>query len=542
MKPSPLFTFSRIHPRFFSAILSPPPPPHRRRLHAAVASSAPDTLRYLESFRGLIDSLSKNPRNYKALTALDSFLAQTHIFTPAISVISIDFLSQIKKLQRAKALVLNLKRQGQVSDHFSYGLVLDFLVKDGNFDAVEMVWAEICGPGIRICASDYVMHVSKYGSADEVKRVCRRVLMGGSGRVVWERQSLVSLIGALCNVNECGLAEAVCVEMLNRGIPVDDLSYFVIFQCFCRNGAVIEADNILRKLWESNFLFDICIYGNFLHALCKSDKLREAKKLFCKLIKNDNGGLEVSKKVVKGGRRAIFQMSCEVPEIMAYEAYFRSLCSAGRINEAENLLKEMMKKRNVIEVCVYGSFITALFLAGRAEDALKFFEVESKKKRTITREDMSRYVIKGLCGDGRVDEALELLRDINRGSKMTTYFSTSLNHILESYWKEGRVDEAERLFYGLQCGSSFVVYDVSNHYKTMINGYCVQGDVSKALGLVNEMVSRKMSVKPTLYSMVIRGLCDCGRLDEGLRCFDAMIGNGNAVSATSWKELLHPLL
>ncbi|XP_019174103.1 PREDICTED: pentatricopeptide repeat-containing protein At5g61990, mitochondrial-like [Ipomoea nil] len=533
MKPSRLSsTFLPVYNRtsVISPILSPPPLNHRR-LHTA-ASNIPNTLQYLQSFRSLIESLSKNPRNYKALTTLDTFLAQTHCFTPATSVIVIDFLSQIKKLQRAKAVVHSLKCQGKVSDHFLYGLVFEFLVKDENFNAVETVWAEICGSDVRISASDYIIHVCKHGGVDEIKRVYEKVLMGGS--VHLERQSLVALIGALCRVNEGSLAKELAGEMLDRGIAVDDLSYFVIFQCFCRNGDVDEADLILRKLWKTKFHFDVCIYGSFLHALCKSGKLREANKLFCRLIKRDSS--EVSKKaaILKEGRRAIFQMSWEgaIPEIVAYEAYFRSLCSAGRINEAQELLKDMKKKRNSLEICIYGSFINALFRAGRAEDALKFFDVESYKG-VIRMEDMARFVITGLCYDGRLDEALEIF---NNGIAC----ARTLNCILDGYWRARRVVEAERLFQRLQ-GGGFGYYNVST-YGTMINGYCNEGNVSKAVRLLDEMLSRKMSVNQTLYAMIIGGLCACGRVEQALQYFNAMVENGHAVSGKRCESLLHLLL
>nr|GMD93938.1 putative pentatricopeptide repeat-containing protein At1g12700, mitochondrial [Ipomoea batatas] len=539
MKPSRLSsTLLPVYNRtsLISPILSPPPLNHRR-LHTA-ASNIPNTLQYLDSFRSLIASLSKNPRNYKALTTLDTFLAQTHFFTPATSVIVIDFLSQIKKLQRAKAVVHSLKCQGKVSDHFLYGLVSEFLVKDENFDAVETVWAEICGSGVRISASDYIIHVCKHGTVDEIKRVCEKVLMGGS--VHLERQSLVALIGALCRVNEGSLAKELAGEMLDRGIAVDGLSYFVMFQCFCRNGDVDEADLILRKLGKTKFHFDVCIYGCFLDALCKSGKLREANKLFCRLVKRDS--LEVSKKaaILKEGRRAIFQMSWEgsIPEIIAYEAYFRALCSAGRINEAQELLKDMKKKRNSLEICVYGSFIKALFRAGRAEDALKFFDVESYKG-VIRMEDMARFVITGLCYDGRLDEALEIFNNTTKHNNRIACART-LNCILDGYWREGRVVEAERLFQRLQ-DHGFGLHDVST-YGTMINGYCNEGHVSKALRLLDEMLSRKMSVNQTLYAMIIGGLCACGRLEEALQYLNAMVENGHTVSGKRWESLLHLLL
>lgn len=56
------------------------------------------------------------------------------------SLILIDFLSRIKKLGRAKFVVLNLKIKWKVSGYFLYILVLDYLVK-----MVNLMMLRLCG-------------------------------------------------------------------------------------------------------------------------------------------------------------------------------------------------------------------------------------------------------------------------------------------------------------------------------------------------------------------------------------------------------------
>ncbi|ERM96552.1 hypothetical protein AMTR_s00001p00268990, partial [Amborella trichopoda] len=58
---------------------------------------------------------------------------------------------------------------------------------------------------------------------------------------------------------------------------------------------------------------------------------------------------------------------------MAYEAYCKSLCNVGLLEEAGVVLKALMSKRNVPETCVYGSFIRGLCRAGRVSEAMEFF-------------------------------------------------------------------------------------------------------------------------------------------------------------------------
>lgn len=238
----------------------------------------------------------------------------------------------------------------------------------------------------------------KFVAVSEIKRICERILLLGSRGL--RKQSYVALIGALCRVNEGLLAKEIVRQVYDKGLNVDNFTYFVMFQCFCRNGDLDEADLILRKLVQGNYYIDICIYGNFIYVPCKTSKFREANKLFCELVKSDCfGGSKFE--FFKEGKRAIFQLNCSgaVPEMIAYETYFRSLCSAGRLDEAEALSKKMMKKRTVLEICVYGSFIKALFWAGWGEDAMKFFEVE-RKKGIVRVDEIARFIIIGYVKKG----------------------------------------------------------------------------------------------------------------------------------------------
>ncbi|XP_057975108.1 pentatricopeptide repeat-containing protein At5g61990, mitochondrial-like [Malania oleifera] len=498
-----------------------------------------DHLLYLKQFFSLIRTLSAYPRNYKALNALDSMLTKTHYFDSAMSVFVIVGLSRLKKLGRAKNVLLNLKTNVRVPEYFLFSLVFDFLVKDGRICDVEIVWDEVCGSELpshcRFGVSDYVIHVCKFGGACEIKRVCERVLMGGR---VLEQQSYVALIGALCRVNEGLLARGVLIEMNGKGFEADDLTYLVMFQCFCRNEDLSEADLILRRMVRRKCHLDICVYGSFIHGLCKSGKFREADKLFCKLTKRESfNGL--GQGLLKEGRRVIFQLNCHgaVPEVMAYESYFRSLCSVGKLDEAEMLLKKMMKKRTVLEACVYGSFIKALFRAGQEDDAIKFFNVE-RRKGLVHVEDITKFVIVELCKKGKIDEASRIFYEDVLSGKFVNDISIC-NCILDSFWKAGRTAEAESLFERILNGS-FGVPDILT-YKVMINGFFSRGNISRALCIFEEMQNSNIPVNGNLYEMIIRGLCDHGRLKEAYRYLNEMTANGHLVSCAKWTLVFHSM-
>ncbi|GJZ18798.1 kinase-like domain-containing protein [Tanacetum coccineum] len=70
----------------------------------------------------------------------------------------------------------------------------------------------------------------------------------------------------------------------------------------------------------------------------------------------------------KGRRKLFFQLKCEgvVPEIMVYECYFRALCNAGKLDEAEVLLKKMLSGRILPEIICYMDCAKK----GRCDDAI----------------------------------------------------------------------------------------------------------------------------------------------------------------------------
>nr|KAJ0185813.1 hypothetical protein LSAT_V11C900487710 [Lactuca sativa] len=496
-------------------------------LYPSLSFSPPSM--YLQSVLNQIKLLFKNPQSYSSITALDSLLAKPHLLDSATSIVLIDYLSQIKKLGRSKRLISHLKSRGKVSDSFLYSLVSDFLVKDGTINDVENVWEEICGPVKSFNFSNYVILVCKFGGVDEIKYIYERISMGGAS--ILEIQTYVALSAALCNVNEGFLAKNLVKQMYDKGIAVDNWTYFLMFQCFCRNGNFDEADLVLRKLVQNGFTIDICIYGSFLHGLCKWGKHREANKLFQKLIKP-----KVSRErgvVLKEGRRAIFQLNCEgvVPKMMCYESYFRALCNYGKLEEAEILLKKMTSGRMLPEICVYGSFVRALFRGGRDEDAMKFFNVQ-KKKGFVHVDEIGRYVIMGLCEKGKADDALRIFEEIGCNDLLV------FNAMLDCYWKQSRVGDAEVLFerYRL-CGKHNV-----ETCRIMLNGYCSHNDVSKAIVVFEEMLKSKMVVDGASYERLICGLCDHGRPNEAFQYLNDMIEAGHFLFSKGWPSLFRSIL
>ena len=353
----------------------------------------------------------------------------------------------------------------------------------------------------------------------------------------------MALVGAMCRINDPNrpLGRVVLNEMEERGMEPDDLTYFAVFQSFCMIGNVLEADSVLRD-WSRRRVFelDVSIYGSFLYGLCKSGKFREARKLFDKLTARDHDeqiAVDCSP-LVKPRRRAIFQLTYPgtISKVMAFEAYFRSLCSFGRVDEAEVLLKLAMKKSAAPETCVYHGFIKALFGAGRADDALQFFESERKKGHVAAR-DHAVAIIFGLCENGRVEGGRELLNEmIDEGFVPT---ARVWNQIIKSYWETGSEEKAKELFEEMRSGlcDRHKTRPNAESYSLMVGKFLENGEVEMGISLLGEMVEKKLKAGVDLYSGIVRGLHKGGRVEESHKWLNQMIESGILVSYDGWESL-----
>ncbi|PKU87927.1 pentatricopeptide repeat-containing protein At5g61990, mitochondrial [Dendrobium catenatum] len=528
---------SHLRPFYFYYKASAAPAASRRSLHLNQAIHFYSDLS--ADLLTLFANLSKNPNNPKILSLVDSILTQSHLLDSTASVLVLRGLAQSNKLTRAKNLLSSLRQRGQIPILFLYTIVLQCLLPRSHIRDVECAWSEVFGEST---LERFVFYASmRCDDTLDVEPLCRRLLS-----CQWElsRNASTALIGALCLKKnpDPGLAREVLRGMVERALEVDDLSYYTVFGSFCRIGDLSGADSMLKEMYGLiNCGLDLLVYEDFLGCLCKAGKFREARKLFDKMSRSAKRHGSSLGTNVKPGRRIIFQLSSSnmISETMAFEAYFRSLCSYGRLEEAESLLKEATRKYLVTGVCVMKSFVNALFSAGRHEEAIRFFNAE-RKRRGVSVGDLATTVIVCLCGIDRVDDGYELGCDlVNEGYVLTAWV---WNLIMKRYWEDGKTEKAMDIFEGIKLGTlcAFLRPDGST-YAIMINGFLRVGMIEKATTVLEEMRREKFAASVDLYLVLVRNLHLCGRSKEALGYLNYMIENGVFVSYTQWEVMFESL-
>ncbi|XP_039135877.1 putative pentatricopeptide repeat-containing protein At1g02420 [Dioscorea cayenensis subsp. rotundata] len=349
----------------------------------------------LSNLRSLLKNLAKNPRDSNSLIAIDALLPRRKLLDSSSSLLLLRAFSASRKLTRARTLISDLKNKGTIPNLFLFTTVLQCLLPDAPIRDVDSFWREISGGSSN--ASEFIIQLSQLSKdPQEIDLVFRRV---SSTRFDLSREAYVALIGSICGRNEQNPSLAQ--------------------ESFCRTGDVFGADSVLRGLVaKGDYELDVSIYGNFMHGLCVSGKLKEARKLFDKLLKRDHSGLRAHKVPnLKMGRRVIFQLkpSNMMSKDDVFGAYFQALCNTDKLEQVQSLAMEAMENNVVLESHAYRSFVRALFRANRVEDAFKLLE-KKKIGGFVSYGDIASEVIERLCEMHRLDEAHELLLEMkNRG-------------------------------------------------------------------------------------------------------------------------------
>ncbi|KAL5102438.1 hypothetical protein RYX36_006765 [Vicia faba] len=184
---------------------------------------------------------------------------------------------------------------------------------------------------------------------------------------------------------------------------------------------------------------------------------------------------------------------------------------------------------------------------------------------------MFHHLTKGLIGVGRINEVVDLLRQmLNKGhgvhslvyNKMILGFlelgnldkaNELLDEInermipatclLEVLLKHGKVDEVFSTFrkVGTKPNSKPFIMDVDG-YRNIISRYCESGVLPEVEMLFQELCSKSLSPHVPPHTILIDGYLKADRIDEALGIFNKMVVSGLRVVATFGNRVFDELI
>ncbi|CAK9170756.1 unnamed protein product [Ilex paraguariensis] len=363
------------------------------------------------------------------------------------------------KPEYALQLFGRMRFQGIDLDGFSYHVLLNALVEDGYFDAVEMVAKQIRIRNFEsdITCSILVKSFCKQQELDRAEEYLRGVVGNGlalNGHVVGV------VVDALCKNNQFEKAGKLVEEFRKMGIVPMEHAYGVWIRRLVQAGKLDGALEFLKcKKLVDGYVPDVFKYNMLICRLLRENRLEEVCDLLIEMkdlqIVPDNvtmnaalcffckAGMEdVALELYDS--RAEFGLS---PNYMAYNYLINTLCGDESVDVAFRVLRDSIEHCYFPRRKTFSILVNALCRAEKLEKMNEMFLVALERNFMPSDSTYDKF-ISALCRARRVEDGYLLhgqLNGLNKVSSKSTYFN-----LINGFNMSGRGDIAARLLIEMQ--------------------------------------------------------------------------------------------
>ncbi|KAJ0104926.1 hypothetical protein Patl1_19326 [Pistacia atlantica] len=356
-----------------------------------------------------------------------------------------------------------MRFQGLDLDSFAYHVLLNALVEQRCFDAVDVIAKQIALRGFE----------------NEVTRSIK--------------------LKSLCKQNQLIEAEEYLRGLMSTGVEFTDHAVSVVVKALCKNGKFEEARKLLEELRESGLLPLDRAYGVWVLYLARAGRL--------------DGALEFlnSRKSLEG----------YVPDVFRYNVLVSRLLSENRLMEVFDLLMEMKENEIVPDSFTMNYALCFFCKAGMVDVALELYN--SRSEFGLSPGGMVyNFLINTLCGDGSIDEAYNVLKNsIDQGffpGRKTFYILAS------TLCRQGKLEKMkELLIFALD--RKFVPSD--SIYDVFISALCRAGRVEDGYLIHGDLNRMNKVATEATYRSLIRGFNKYNRADIAARLLIEMQEKGH---------------
>nr|GMD95861.1 putative pentatricopeptide repeat-containing protein At1g12700, mitochondrial [Ipomoea batatas] len=355
--------------------------------------------------------------------------------------------------QNALDLLIVMQEEGPKPDTIAYSTVIDSLCKDRMVDQALGLFSEMIERGVPpniITYTSLIQGLCNFSRWKEVTKLMNEMVLHN----VYPDVYIFSiLVDALCKEGMLESAETIIQIMIQRKIYPDVVTYNPLIEGYCLQGRMNEARKAFGRVVESGLQPNVWAYNTLINGYCKIKEMDEAMHLFCEipqkglhpnvvtyttmlqgffLVRRCSAALELFQEMLVAGHKPDFYTSCVL---------LGGLCDNGLVEQAMSVYHQLDRNGN-------GShdydtiIIDRVCKIGRLNIARNVFNDLISKGRRLNVKTYN-VMINGLCRGGFLDEALELLRKMEKNDCLPD--TVTYNVILQEFVREKKWHEANLL-------------------------------------------------------------------------------------------------
>ncbi|PQQ18326.1 pentatricopeptide repeat-containing protein [Prunus yedoensis var. nudiflora] len=309
-----------------------------------------------------------------------------------------------------------MRFQGLDLDVFAYHVLLNALVEENCFDAVQVIAKQISLRGFEneITHSIMLKWYCKQNLLDDAEKYLRKML--SDGRAV-NGHAVSVLVDALCKNNKFEQAGKLVEEFQGAGVELMESAYGVWIRDLVHAGRLLREDrleevcDLLMEMKDGQICPDKVTMNAALCFFCKAGMVDIALELY--------------------NSKSEFGFS---PSSMAYNYLINTFCGDGSVDEAYRVLKNSMEQ-------------DALCREGKL-DKMKELVIFALERNFMPSGSTYDKFITTLCRTKRVEDGYLIHGELNRINKVarkSTYFN-----LIHGFNQSSRGDIAARLLIEMQ--------------------------------------------------------------------------------------------
>lgn len=390
------------------------------------------------------------------------------------------------------------------------------------------------------------------------------------------------LIQSALKTSESNSTRFCLVESLLGSYKVVDSSpvvFDLLVQAYAKLKMFEDGFEVSCYLENHGFCLNLSSFNALLHGMQKSGENAMVWKVYGHMIRNRKYPNEITVRTMIGALckegklqvvvnllDRIHGKRCSPIVIVNTNLVFKVI-EEGRIEEGMELLKRMLQKNLILDTIASSFIVYTKLKLGNLESAWEVYD-EMLKRDFSANSFLFSSFIKAYCERGKIQEAESMLREMkNMGLKP---YDETFNHLIEACTKAGELDASVKHFEemidrglvpscstfnemvrglceigdsGKANGFLTLVLDKGLSpnevtYIHLMSAYGKQGKIQQVLKLYYEMEYRSLSPGLPVFTTLIRGLCDCGKVEETEKYLRIMKGRSIGISEEICEALI----
>ncbi|KAI3468080.1 hypothetical protein Pfo_024743 [Paulownia fortunei] len=353
-----------------------------------------------------------------------------------------------------------------------------------------------------------------------------------AGVVKPDVSTYTTMIRGLCKVGTIEDAEKLFDEM---SCGKNLITYNTIIDGFCKKGLVERAQRIVDQMvGDEACLPDIVSYTTLIDGYCKKGEFGNAMRCFDEMVSKGN---------------------CE-PNVLTYNVLINGLCLNGDVDKARRMMSRMRLRGVRDNIATHTSLLKGYCIARRSDEAIKHFKemvnlgmsLDGKSYAVIVNEYCKEMRVRGISPSiasfnavfrsliklQELDKAILLLKQMPQWGCYPNFISYS-EVITGLVGATGRMQDVDMLVNDMiQDGHGLD----TTLYSSLIQAYCINGDVRKAVSLFKEMIDESLMITKECFEVFVKELHLRGLVHEVENLFDQMKNSCPACDVETYQSVL----